>query len=40
MENITDVGFIDSHAKSIGRHHDLLPIKNKILLIFPPLFIT
>ena len=34
------VRFVDSHAESIGRHHDPLPIKDEIVLIFHPFFIV
>ena len=33
MDYKADIGFINSHAKSIGRHNDRRPVVDKILLI-------
>lgn len=37
MDNKPYIGFINSHAKGIGRHHDLASVEDKVILVLPPL---
>ena len=36
MDDVPHIRFIDSHTKSVCRYHDLLPVINKIFLVFLP----
>ena len=36
MDDEPDVWLIDAHAEGIGRHHDLHPVIEEIVLIPPP----
>ena len=37
MDDVPHIRFIDSHAEGVCRYHDLLPVINKIFLVFLPL---
>ncbi len=37
MDHVAHVRFVDSHSECVRRHHDLLPIVDKVLLVFLPL---
>ena len=39
VDDKTDVGFVDAHAKRVGGHHHLDPVIEEILLVFLPLFL-
>ena len=36
MDHKPHVGLVDAHAEGIGRHHDLHPVVEEIVLILPP----
>ena len=40
MNDVPDIGFINSHSKGIGSHHNGIPVINKIVLILSPLAVT
>ena len=33
VDHIAHIGFVDAHAEGVGGHHDLYPVKQKILLV-------
>ena len=39
MDNVADIGLVNPHTKSIGRHHNRADIVKKILLILRPFLI-
>ena len=36
MDDVPHIRFIDSHAEGVCRYHDLLPVVNKVFLVFFP----
>ena len=40
MDHKTHVGLIDSHAESVGGHHDGIPVVDEIVLVLPALLIA